>query len=60
MSGLARYRVTIEPWLAEARYRRDCRLYQDKTALEVVEAVLPPSRQIRLRPPWRRRAQGHS
>ena len=38
--GLARYRLTVEPWLAEAGYRRDCRIYQDRNALEVVEAVL--------------------
>jgi type VI secretion system secreted protein VgrG len=37
--GLARYRLTIEPWLAEAGCRRDCRIHQEKNAIELVEAV---------------------
>ncbi len=51
MSALARYRLTVEPWLAEARYRRDCRILQDKTAVELVEAVLAdyPRRRLEFR-----------
>jgi type VI secretion system secreted protein VgrG len=49
--GLARYRVAVEPWLAEARYRQDCRIYQEKNAIELVEAVLGdyPRRRLDIR-----------
>lgn len=37
--GLARYRLTLEPWLSALRYRRDCRILQDKNAVEIAQAV---------------------
>ncbi len=49
--GLARYRLTVESWLAETRYRRDCRILQDKNAIDLVEAVLDnyPRRSVEFR-----------
>lgn len=38
--GLARYRLVIEPWLAFLRHRRTSRIFQDQSALDVVQAVL--------------------
>jgi type VI secretion system secreted protein VgrG len=38
--GLARYRLTLAPWLAFAQYQRRSRVYQDQTALAIVEDVL--------------------
>ncbi|WP_354681662.1 type VI secretion system Vgr family protein [Cupriavidus plantarum] len=38
--GLARYRLTVAPWIARLRARVDCFVYQDKTALEIVEDLL--------------------
>ncbi|CBJ40356.1 conserved hypothethical protein, Rhs element Vgr related protein (plasmid) [Ralstonia solanacearum CMR15] len=35
--GLARYRLSIGPWLDRLHSRRDCFAYQDKTALEIIE-----------------------
>lgn len=35
--GLARYRLTAAPWIARLRARVDCFVYQDKTALEIIE-----------------------
>ncbi|MGD7319144.1 type VI secretion system Vgr family protein, partial [Ralstonia pseudosolanacearum] len=35
--GLARYRLRIGPWLDRLHTRRDCFVYQDKTALEIIE-----------------------
>ncbi|MCX9158216.1 type VI secretion system tip protein VgrG [Niveibacterium sp. 24ML] len=37
--GLARYRIQLEPWLATLHHRRTSRIFQDQSALEVVEAV---------------------
>jgi type VI secretion system secreted protein VgrG len=37
--GLARYRLTLEPWLALLGHRRDSFIFQDATAIEVVEEV---------------------
>ncbi|WP_422648727.1 Type IV secretion protein Rhs [Cupriavidus sp. H18C1] len=37
--GLARYRLTVAPWLERLRGRVDCYVYQDKTAQEIVEEV---------------------
>ncbi|WP_172196940.1 type VI secretion system Vgr family protein [Niveibacterium sp. COAC-50] len=38
--GLARYRLVLEPWLAFLRHRRTSRIFQDQSALDVVQAVL--------------------
>jgi type VI secretion system secreted protein VgrG len=48
--GLARYRLTMGPWLAWLGLRRDSFVFQDKTALEIVEAVFAdyPAAQWRL------------
>lgn len=37
--GLARYRLTVAPWLERLRGRVDCYVYQDKSAQEIVEEV---------------------
>lgn len=37
--GLARYRITVAPWLERLRGRVDCYVYQDKTVQEIVEEV---------------------
>src|SRR5574341_658796 len=34
--GLARYRLTLKPWLAFLEHRRDCYLYQDASVLDIV------------------------
>ena len=52
--GMARYRLTIEPWLAFLRYRRDSAVYQDLTVPEIVEAVFRDYQgQGKLQPQWR-------
>ncbi|AMR81464.1 hypothetical protein A2G96_27110 [Cupriavidus nantongensis] len=38
--GLARYRLTVGSWFDHLRTRADCYVYQDKTALEIIEDVL--------------------
>ncbi|MGD7179037.1 type VI secretion system Vgr family protein, partial [Ralstonia pseudosolanacearum] len=38
--GLARYRLTVGSWFDRLRTRTDCYVYQDKTALEIIEEVL--------------------
>ncbi len=37
--GLARYSLVMRPWLAFLEQRRDSFVYQDKTALEIIEDV---------------------
>lgn len=37
--GVARYRVRLVPWLSLLQIRRDCRIFQDLTALEIIERV---------------------
>ena len=37
--GLARYRLTMRPWLAFLGHRIDSFVYQDKTALAIIEEV---------------------
>lgn len=37
--GLARYELTVEPWLALLGYGRHSRVWQDKTVIEVLDAV---------------------
>ncbi len=38
--GLARYRLTVGSWFDRLRTRIDCFVYEDKTALEIIEEVL--------------------
>jgi uncharacterized protein involved in type VI secretion and phage assembly len=38
--GLARYRLTLVPWLWLATQRRNSRVFQDVSILEIIEAVL--------------------
>ena len=38
--GLARYRLTVGSWFDRLRTRNDCFVFQDKTALEIIEDVL--------------------
>ncbi|MEK8032530.1 type VI secretion system tip protein VgrG [Ideonella sp. DXS29W] len=38
--GLAGYRLVCRPWLSELGERQNSHLYQDKTALQIVEEVL--------------------
>ncbi|MBY4897523.1 type VI secretion system Vgr family protein [Cupriavidus sp. AU9028] len=37
--GLARYRLTVAPWLERLRGRLDCFVYQDKTTQQILEEV---------------------
>ncbi|AXV70348.1 type VI secretion protein [Ralstonia solanacearum] len=38
--GLARYRLTVGSWFDRLRTRADCYVYENKTALEIIEEVL--------------------
>ena len=38
--GLARYRLTVGSWFDRLRTRTDCYVYENKTALEIIEDVL--------------------
>lgn len=38
--GLARYALTMRPWLSTLTQRRNSRVFHDQTALQVIEAVL--------------------
>lgn len=38
--GLARYRLRVGSWFGRLRTRSDCFVFQDKTALEIIEDVL--------------------
>uniref|UniRef100_UPI00339D60F2 type VI secretion system Vgr family protein n=1 Tax=Cupriavidus necator TaxID=106590 RepID=UPI00339D60F2 len=38
--GLARYRLTVGSWFDHLHTRADCYVYQDRTALEIIEDVL--------------------
>ncbi|WP_104656994.1 type VI secretion system Vgr family protein [Ralstonia insidiosa] len=38
--GIARYRLTVGSWFDRLRTRVDCYVYQNKTALQVIEEVL--------------------
>ncbi|NMM37732.1 MAG: type VI secretion system tip protein VgrG [Glaciimonas sp.] len=52
--GLARYKLTIEPWLAFLRYRRDSAIYQDMTVLDIVESIFKDYQaQGTLQPQWK-------
>jgi type VI secretion system secreted protein VgrG len=37
--SLSRYRLRVVPWLWLATQRSDCRVFQEKTVLEIIEAV---------------------
>ena len=37
--SLSRYRIRLVPWLWLATQRSDCRVFQDKTTLQIVESV---------------------
>ena len=38
--GFARYRLRIEPWLAFLRWRQDSYVFQDKSAIDIVDELL--------------------
>ncbi|MGI9217827.1 MAG: type VI secretion system Vgr family protein, partial [Hydrogenophaga sp.] len=38
--GLARYALTMRPWLSALALRRNSRVFHDQTAIQVIEAVL--------------------
>lgn len=38
--GVARYALTMRPWLSYLAQRRNCWVFHDQTALQVIEAVL--------------------
>lgn len=40
--GFARYRVRISPWLWRLSQVRNCRVWQDKTVIEIVDSVFEP------------------
>ncbi|SMR04409.1 VGR-like protein [Xanthomonas fragariae] len=52
--GLARYRLTIEPWLALLGQRVDSYVFQDLSVVEIVESVFADyAEQGALAPAWR-------
>jgi type VI secretion system VgrG family protein len=52
--GFARYRLTLEPWTAFLRHRRDSFLWQDKSVPEIVEEIFRDYQgQGSLLPAWR-------
>jgi type VI secretion system secreted protein VgrG len=52
--GYARYRLTIEPWLAFLGHRTDAWVFQDMSVLDITEAVFADyAAQGRLMPQWR-------
>jgi type VI secretion system secreted protein VgrG len=52
--GFARYRLTIEPWLAFLGMRRDSFVFQDKTVIEIIDELLGDWQgQGALLPAWR-------
>lgn len=52
--GLARYSLTVEPWLAFLRARRDSFAYQDKSVFDIVESIFGDYKgQGALAPQWR-------
>jgi type VI secretion system secreted protein VgrG len=40
--GLARYHVEIAPWFAFLAHTSNCRIFQDRTVLEIVDEVFAP------------------
>ncbi|GGY82470.1 type VI secretion system Vgr family protein [Pseudoduganella plicata] len=52
--GFARYRLVIEPWTAFLRIGRDSRIFQDKSVIDILEAVFKGyDGKGRLAPAWR-------
>jgi type VI secretion system VgrG family protein len=52
--GFARYRITLEPWLAFLRYRRDSYIWQSKNVLDIVAEIFSDYRNKgKLIPSWR-------
>ncbi|GHA82205.1 type VI secretion system Vgr family protein [Cognatilysobacter bugurensis] len=52
--GLARYRLTVDPWLCFLRQRLDSYVFQDMSVVEIVESVFADyADQGRLVPAWR-------
>jgi type VI secretion system secreted protein VgrG len=52
--GLARYRLTIEPWLAFLAHRQDSWVFQDASVIDIVEEVFADyAAQGKLAPAWR-------
>ena len=52
--GLARYALTIEPWYAFLAHGRDSRIFQNKTVVEILEAIFGGWQSLgRLVPAWR-------
>lgn len=52
--GLARYKLTIEPWLSFLAHRQDAWVFQDKTVIEIVDEVFADYQaQGKLAPVWR-------
>jgi len=41
-SRVVHYQLTLHPWLYLASLNSDCRIYQDKTVVEIIEALLSP------------------
>lgn len=52
--GLARYKLTIEPWLSFLAHRQDAWVFQDKTVMEILDEVFADYQsQGKLVPAWR-------
>jgi type VI secretion system secreted protein VgrG len=52
--GLARYKVTLQPWTAFLSHGRDSRVFQDMTVCDILDAVFGAWQgQGRLAPAWR-------
>ena len=52
--GFARYRLCIEPWAALLAHNQDAFVFQDKTVIEIVDAVFSRwQSQGKLMPQWR-------
>ncbi len=52
--GLARYKLTIEPWLSFLGHRQDAWVFQDKTVMQIIDEVFADYQaQGKLAPAWR-------
>lgn len=52
--GLARYKLTVEPWLSVLAHRQDAWVFQDKTVMEILDEVFADYQaQGKLAPAWR-------
>lgn len=53
-AGLARYQLTIEPWLSFLSHREDAWVFQDKTVMDIIDEVFTDYQsQGKLAPAWR-------